>query len=172
MLIRNPRALVADIIKELARLGWHDPTGLRKSDLQQGALSEVMRFRLDLTPRRSAERDAGTCFVNVKLRSKGEVEYQEFENALNDVVGVVEWDQVSGTSRDYIVRLVGSQGDTVPKRISEVIGKIENVQEAYFSDEMQIWSSGVVDNFEPDHFLNIQPDPSYLGTKDTVTTKR
>lgn len=157
LLIKNPRLVAAEIME---KLDGSSPgiSGLRTRHLESDPLAKVMRFRLHLQPRIHSA-GAGTSFVFVHLKQKGAEQYALFESEISTVIGVIEWDRISGAMTDYLVRIAGPVGKDATLQIVEGIEALSSVEKAWTPTELVVWKSGIVDNFEPDHFLAIEDDP-------------
>ena len=153
VLIRRPRAKVGDIIREL-KGSTPGITELRVSHLEQGEFAEAVKFRLALSQGHDGS-NAATCMVEVKLRSNDEAMQTDFQSEIASISGVLEWDLISGGT-DYFVRIAAGHGDQRAFRIVENICKLASVRTANTSASFTIWKSGIVDNFSPDDFLEIE----------------
>ncbi len=92
-------------------LAWISVTGFddfQKLHLDR-ILSDYVTVRVDLAPLKYTS-GTGTCFVYAKLTKKNDDGYRDFEEAIQTVSGVIEWDRISGRDRDYLIRVVGGVG--------------------------------------------------------------
>jgi DNA-binding Lrp family transcriptional regulator len=159
-IIENPRAS-ANEIKTLLAGRVARMTGFKGRDLEEGIFSEIVRLRVDLSPRRD-EDGIGTSFIEVFLKKKNQTDKLKFEADIAQVSGVVEWDLVAGDC-DYLVRVVGRPHSGLSQGVSDAIEELNAVARTEVS-KVQIMRSGVVDNIEPDHFFCIDEDPPSTKT--------
>ena len=152
------------VVKALKDAGFSGADSIQDTHLVE-KLDDIVRLRVDLVPRRYSY-GAGTCFLMVKLSRKGIARYRSFQKELDDVRGVIEWDHIPGKNADYLVRVVGKLGDAQMHFISEQISEIDNVAEVFAPAELTVTQSGIVDNFEPEDFLQFDltghPNPPDL----------
>lgn len=155
-LIKKPRATVNKIKNDL-KGKVQSISNLQAGEIDEGPLAEALRFRVDVSQKKYRD-GAGTCFVSVKLKQNDDVHYDQFEDAVNSVDGVVEWDQISGADVDYLVRVVGRVASDRAKSTMIALGKLQCVERSYHNPFVTIWKSGIVDNFSPEDFLEFSDD--------------
>jgi len=151
-ILKNPKASRADIVKELQKQGFKNANSIKDDHINE-IVDRVLRRRIDMAPKRYIY-GSGTCFLMVKLKEKSMGHYKAFQQDIKGVDGVIEWDHIPGRNADYLVRVVGKLGDPQMHVISDELSKRPNVKEVYAPPELTIAKSGVVDNFEPEDFLN------------------
>lgn len=149
-LIRSPRASMKDVHEALKREGMRDAFGITNGMLGDGPLGDALRFRVNLAGRRT-EDGACTCLLRVHLNGKGKWKgLDEVAAFLNRTPGVVEWDELTGTEIDFLVRVADMTTGPLTDRICmelEALPAVLNVT------SIHIRRSGIVDNFEPEQFL-------------------
>lgn len=153
-LIRNPRSSVEGIREALK--GIRGASGLSPQVLERGALAEVLQFRLQI--RANKHSFPATTLLEVRLKKRHSEQQTSFEEEIRSVPGVIEWDAVKGggDDADYLVRIVNRGKDF---SIRDQVGALPSVEQVNLSKHFDVLYSGIVDNFTPDDFLIIEPDP-------------
>lgn len=160
VLIGSPRASMKDIHAALEAAGLPDALALTNRHLQEEPLAHVLRFRVNLPAlRHLADGDpeaAGTCFLQVLLKNEQRwTGKNAFTAALSDIHGVVEWDEIGGNTTDFLVRVAGKSDGLLVDKVSKAL---ESLPQVHAVTTLQIRRSGIVDNFDPEHFLRFDKD--------------
>ena len=149
-LIDNPRANAATIKEICKRKGLEEWRHIQTKHIDQAPLSELINHRVDLVPKRYGKSGA-TTLIYVELIENSQDMQVAFEEDLNQVSGVIEWDLTSQGS--YIVRVAGRMSG-IASEIIETIKSIDWVDDAF--EHVHVMRSGVVDNISPDQFFFFQ----------------
>lgn len=154
-LIRSPRASMKDVHEALKREGMRDAFGITNSMLGNGPLGDALRFRVSLAGRRT-EGGACTCLLRVHLNGKEKWKgLDEIVAVLNRTPGVIEWDEITGTEIDFLVRIADINTGPLTTHISR---ELEALPAVFNVTSLHIRRSGIVDNFEPEQFLCFDGD--------------
>lgn len=120
-------------------------------------MADVLHFRLQIRPNKHSF--PATTLLEVRLKKRHSELQSSFEEEIRSVAGVIEWDAVKGggDDADYLVRIINRGKDF---SIRDEVGGLPSVDQVNLSKHFDVLYSGVVDNFSPDDFLIIEPDPN------------
>lgn len=170
-LIAAPRATLTDIKVAVAKEAPKTGHWVNRSVLERdGYIGRLVKFRVALSPRRNFddadipeevdvdfEREdvAGTCLIHVDAVENPAEHRYDFFQFLDDLPGVIEWDEFSGDDPDYLIRIARKSDG---KGVDDILKAIQEHPIVAGARTMHIRRSRIVDNFKPDDFLCFSDD--------------